>query len=630
MTLLLGIASAATYTCQVYSTADGSVGYGQDGSWVSQRNASIGDSISTTAGFSYLVLSSTSTAGTFNLIQREIIVLPTADCHIPANATINSADVVLKMYKDTMSWSPAFGVGITSQRMGSYTTIATADYGKSDDSKIAESKAYADISQFAYNTYAITNLTALNRNTNTAVSVRWEPDITNTIPSGTSKSAYVAIFNNETSGTGSDPYMNITWTEYGGDGGDTTPPLGVTGLTNETPTCNQINFVWTNPPSDFDHNMLWLNNTALPNSSASYYLATGLPLDKDITLSLKTSDPAGNINATIQNTTAHTLATCPATNYFPNGKYDYYAYGDSITEDSDYFLGQMKSLFNNTATVGHNTDGAGMSSDWGLAQVNNAFHNNGTQFYVMFGVNDMNNVQTGLQVGQNLDQICDAVEMNGSTCHILIKTMAAEDGFGYGYANYTMQQDNDTIIQNYLTSTAGRTYIKAYDAIDTIPCNGVPDKWNSSFMTDSLHPNTLGHEYIARYVWNSTEFCDAYFPTATPTPTPTTTVTTIATTVETTTATPTPTQTTTSPTPTPTPGTGIVAGFNGTICFNFYGTNSTPVDTWSWSFGDGDTSYLQNNVHCYIWGKKYTATLTVTNGTESAIFTNSYDLTGTG
>ena len=42
--------------------------------------------------------------------------------------------------------------------------------------------------------------------------------------------------------------------------GDTTPPMGVTNLTNTTYQQNYINWVWTDPAdSDFHHTVVYLN-----------------------------------------------------------------------------------------------------------------------------------------------------------------------------------------------------------------------------------------------------------------------------------------------------------------------------------------------------------------------------------
>jgi len=40
------------------------------------------------------------------------------------------------------------------------------------------------------------------------------------------------------------------------------------------------------------------------------------------------------------------------------------------------------------------------------------------------------------------------------------------------------------------------------------------------------------------------------------------------------------------------------------------------IVNWTWDFGDGSTSYLQNPTHTYSGGGNYTVTLTVTNDTD--------------
>ncbi|MDI6867655.1 PKD domain-containing protein [Methanoculleus sp.] len=99
-------------------------------------------------------------------------------------------------------------------------------------------------------------------------------------------------------------------------------------------------------------------------------------------------------------------------------------------------------------------------------------------------------------------------------------------------------------------------------------------------------------------------------PTVTGTPTPTPTVT----------GTPTPTPTVTgTPTPTPTPTT-LVANFTANITSGqaplavaFTDTSTGGPVSWSWNFGDGNTSTAQNPVHTYTAAGTYTVSLSVTN-----------------
>ncbi len=53
---------------------------------------------------------------------------------------------------------------------------------------------------------------------------------------------------------------------------------------------------------------------------------------------------------------------------------------------------------------------------------------------------------------------------------------------------------------------------------------------------------------------------------------------------------------------------------NNNTVFNFH-DSSKGADTWSWDFGDGTTSNLENPTHIYASDNTYTVTLTVTNNT---------------
>ena len=189
--------------------------------------------------------------------------------------------------------------------------------------------------------------------------------------------------------------------------------------------------------------------------------------------------------------------------------YDLYAYGDSITASSGNYLVQYQSLFEPAKTFSYNTDGSGMNSTWGLENIRDNFHNNATDIFVMFGINDMNTIN-GTRVGINTDGICDAIEENGSVCHIMIHTMMANDTLWGGHSLYEIQVENITDEETYFDSI-GRSYVKLYDAIDTIPCNDYPDPVNMSYMRDKVHPSATGHEYMARYLYNRTDYCSIYW-----------------------------------------------------------------------------------------------------------------------
>lgn len=58
-----------------------------------------------------------------------------------------------------------------------------------------------------------------------------------------------------------------------------------------------------------------------------------------------------------------------------------------------------------------------------------------------------------------------------------------------------------------------------------------------------------------------------------------------------------------------------ISTINTAIQFTGSATGGTPPYTWSWAFGDGGTSTIQNPTHSYANSGTYTATLTVTDGT---------------
>jgi|GEM_PF-2026074 len=82
---------------------------------------------------------------------------------------------------------------------------------------------------------------------------------------------------------------------------DVTPPLSVSNLQNTTGNF-WINWSWSNPESDFNHTMVFIDGVFQLNTSLSYYNATFLPHGNH-TISTRTVDSAGNINTTWVNQT---------------------------------------------------------------------------------------------------------------------------------------------------------------------------------------------------------------------------------------------------------------------------------------------------------------------------------------
>ena len=100
----------------------------------------------------------------------------------------------------------------------------------------------------------------------------------------------------------------------------------------------------------------------------------------------------------------------------------------------------------------------------------------------------------------------------------------------------------------------------------------------------------------------------------------------------TTTTSPTPTTTTTPPIP-PAP---VTAGFAGTpisgvrpLAVQFTDASTGPVTSWSWTFGDGNTSAVQSPLYTYPDAGLYSVGLTVSNGTGTNTLTRANYITVT-
>jgi PKD repeat protein len=117
-----------------------------------------------------------------------------------------------------------------------------------------------------------------------------------------------------------------------------------------------------------------------------------------------------------------------------------------------------------------------------------------------------------------------------------------------------------------------------------------------------------------------------YNPTITTTGTSTTGTVTTSTTTGTTTSTTTTTNTTTTTTvTTTTPPVPVYANFTANptsgytpLTVQFTDLSTGPVNNWSWTYGDGNTSYVQNPLYSYPISGNYTVSLTVRNTTTGA------------
>ncbi len=118
---------------------------------------------------------------------------------------------------------------------------------------------------------------------------------------------YTWSFNSSDSFGGVSPNETITVTV--GIPPDTTPPAGVTGLTNTSYAPNFINWTWKDPAdADFSHVEVYIDGNFKKNVlwGIQYYNAAGLTAETEHTVSTRTVDTAGNVNQTWINSTART------------------------------------------------------------------------------------------------------------------------------------------------------------------------------------------------------------------------------------------------------------------------------------------------------------------------------------
>ena len=99
---------------------------------------------------------------------------------------------------------------------------------------------------------------------------------------------------------------------------DITPPGNIRNLQNSTFLANSIEWVWNDPDdTDFDHVIVYLDDTfqTTITKESQHFQATGLLPDTSYTISTKTVDLTGNINASWVNQTAWTKSVAPIADF---------------------------------------------------------------------------------------------------------------------------------------------------------------------------------------------------------------------------------------------------------------------------------------------------------------------------
>ncbi|MCH7561316.1 MAG: VCBS repeat-containing protein, partial [Thaumarchaeota archaeon] len=92
---------------------------------------------------------------------------------------------------------------------------------------------------------------------------------------------------------------------------DRTLPASITNLANQSSSSTSIYWNWTNPVSDFNSTIIYINGSNVANTSNNFYNATGLLPNTNYTITIHTKDNAGNVNNTDVNSTASTLVNNP-------------------------------------------------------------------------------------------------------------------------------------------------------------------------------------------------------------------------------------------------------------------------------------------------------------------------------
>ena len=177
---------------------------------------------------------------------------------------------------------------------------------------------------------------------------------------------------------------------------------------------------------------------------------------------------------------------------------NYYAYGDSITKGSGTntnYMERFRQLFNIIGNISYNIDGSAKTTQWGLE--NFVANCNDKQDYIVFeafGFCDEYFEIDPQETAQNKVEMYNlSKELNIKSYFVCIpvRTMYSWD-IEYEYIEATENLCNRFNI----------SFIRLYDAVDSIPYNEQFDEHNSSYFADGIHPNEHGHAVVAIYIWN--------------------------------------------------------------------------------------------------------------------------------
>jgi lysophospholipase L1-like esterase len=314
-------------------------------------------------------------------------------------------------------------------------------------------------------------------------------------------------------------------------------------------------------------------------------------------------DGAGNNTETIFSTSRNTTASftpgnyriylnCTDALYFnkstqttwinvtqPSPPTQLYAYGTSITnatdsspesdlnpDGSDCFAYQLRNNHAPTWNVSKSVDGGGKSSTWLLGNIGTHYNASMKNFTIEAITNDFSAGISTAQTCQNLKDMRNIVQTNGSTAIILL----APPRSAYDI------RDNLTEIRTCLDA-ANISYVNEYDALDSVRGNNLMDAYTALDIINGIHPNKTGHYLMGEYLWSH------YFDTSLSIPI-------------------------SSYTAAPTSGIAPL-----TVYFTDTSTNNPT--SWNWTFNDGSLVNVsqQNPIHTFISPGTYIPNLNATN-----------------
>jgi len=183
-------------------------------------------------------------------------------------------------------------------------TVSLGDYSNFSNTAYSDTwingSAYGVSSAFQNYTFNSAGLSAINSNEWTSLMIRDWWDITGTFNGTWVSGAVTQVRISTSEAPGKVPFLTLT---YETSGGDTTPPASLSGFANIT-SCSGTNISFEKPTdADYDGFMAWWDNVAESNqtNATTWYNKSGLTESTTYTLSTKTFDLSGNVNATFQN-----------------------------------------------------------------------------------------------------------------------------------------------------------------------------------------------------------------------------------------------------------------------------------------------------------------------------------------